>query len=280
MDQSGNLKLASWDIHGLSNEIDFSVLQQQQRRDQKRVPMFNTSTMLSCIRQDTICRYDDIGQFLEYNQNDEYLTSFPMPGGIIHKSLSCIPKHRRIPHEKANDWPYILQQRNAPPDDGSMTALMDYNAMLIPLYRNIQGTDNLVSDFDSIILDQLTGKYHPYFSGHDANQVKYLSITRSSNLHACKPRFKFSFGTLAQDYLGISLLDENLQRIQGTDIAINVDKWILGNMTAVFHDFRLEAVKSTKGKNLNDQFFLLASGHLGTYGFPIDIRRVPPGGSS
>ena len=232
------------------------------------------ATQLSCIREHEICRYDDIGDFLESTDLQ----------GIVHEPLPCIPSHRRIPHQKANDWPYILEQRAKLPEDGSMTALMDYNAVLVPLYRNTKsashGTYTLTSDLDSILLDRLTGRYHPYFSDAEADRVKYLSISRASNLHSCKPKFKFYFGSLAQDYLGLSLLDENLKRIEGTDVAINVDKWLMGNMTANFHDFQIVAVRTTKENQLKDQLFLFPSGHIGTFSFPIDIRRVPPAAQS
>jgi len=256
---------------------------------------FNT-TMISCIQERKVCRYDDIGDFLESrsaksfssggNDGDSSGSSISnmLPGALVHKPMTCIPPHRRIPHQKANDWPYILEQRNAQPEDGSMTALMDYNAMLIPLYKNVKVIDDaggststkIMSDLDPSLLDHLTGKYHSYFSDEEVNRVKYLSISRTSNLHACKPRFEFHFGTLAQDFIGISLLDDHLQRIEGTDIAINFDKWVVGNMTAIFHDFRVVAAKSTRGKDLKDQLFLTTSGHLGTYLFPMDIRRMPP----
>ena len=231
---------------------------------------FQTTDQLSCIREDKDCRYDDIGDFLESAQ---------VPA-IIHEPLPCVPLNRRIPHEKANDWPYILEQRAKLPEDGSSTALMDYNGMLIPLYNNTKSVTNrklaAKSDLDPILLDHLTGKYHPYFSEADVERVKYLSISRISNLHSCKPKFKFNFGTIPQDYLGLSLLDENLLRIEGTDIAINVDKWLLGNMTATFHDFQIIAARTLRGNPLKDQLFLFPSSHTGTFSFPIDIRRLPP----
>lgn len=235
----------------------------------------NTS-MLTCIKEEKSCRYDDIGDFLE--SSDDSTRANKILKATVHEPLSCVPTHRRIPHHKANDWPYILEQRSKLPQDGSMTALMDYNAMLLPLYKNVKlddGTYTIKSDLDQDLLNHITGRYHPHFSDQEADQVKYLSISRTSNLHSCKPKFKFHYGTLAQDYLGLSLLDENLQRIQGTDVAINVDKWLLGNETAVFHDFQIVAARSTTGKSSKDQLFLFMSGHVGTYSIPIDIRRVP-----
>ena len=193
-------------------------------------------TSISCIKKKEICSFDDIGDFLESSDMNFR--------AIVHEPLQAIPAHRRIPHEKANEWQYILDQRARLPEDGSLTALMDYNAMLIPLFSN--GDDGETkSKFDPVLLDRLTGRYHPYFSDFEADRVKYLSITRSSNLHSCKPKFKFHFGTLAQDFLGLSLLDENLKMIKGTDISVNVDKWLMGNMTAVFHDFQIISVRST-----------------------------------
>ncbi len=195
------------------------------------------------------------------------------------------------------------------PEDGSATALMDYNAMLLPLYKNVpqndgSGSFKLVSDLDPILLDRITGRYHPYFTKEQVEKVKYLSISRTSNLHSCKPKFKFYYGTLANDFLGLSLLDEDLQRIEGSDVAINVDKWLLGNMTAIFHDFQIVAGRTRSGNGngtrsgagngaststpnstsdstsselpLKDQLFVFPSGHIGTFGMPIDIRRVPP----
>ena len=161
---------------------------------------------------------------------------------------------------------------------------MDYNAMLVPLYKNSKtasdGTSAVTSDLDPTLLHRPTGKYNQFFSDAEVNRVKYLAISRSSNLHSCKPKFKFYFGTTAQDFLGVSLLDENLERIEGTDIAVNVDKWLLGDNSANFFDFQIVAVRSTKDNPLKDQLFLFASGHTGTYSFPIDIRRIPPVASS
>lgn len=227
------------------------------------------SNLPSCIKDDVLCRYDDVGDFLESAVNP----------AIITEPLPSVPSQRRIAHEKANDWSYILAQRNAAPEDGSATALMDYNLILIPLYKNVRKSDgsySLESDLDPILLDRLTGKYHPYFTDAEVDRVKYLSVSRTSNLHSCKPKFKFHFGTLAQDFLGLSLLDENLSRIEGTDVAINLDKWLLGNMTAVFHDVQVVPATITKGRKHKDQLFLFPSGHFGTFAFPIDIRRVPP----
>ena len=223
---------------------------------------------LSCIWEKTTCRFDDVGDFLE--------NSSKRKKAIVHEPLAAIPKSRRIPHDKANDWQYILDQRAALPEDGSSTALMDYNTMLLPLYSNAKSSNTLHPTLDPILLDQITGRYHPYFSDDEADRVKYLAISRISNLHSCKPKFKFYFGTLAQDFLGLSLLDQNLNRINGTDIAVNVDKWILGNMTAMFHDMQIVAVRTTWENQLKDQLFLFPSGHIGTFAFPIDIRRVPP----
>lgn len=232
---------------------------------------------VACIHEKRFCRYDDVGDFLE---NTEY-------PGFVHKPLPSVPSHRRIPHEKANDWSYILEQRAKLPEDGSMTALMDYNAMLLPLYKNTNNTSTSTvssvggdfafsSDLDPILLDRLTGKYHPFFSDAEVKRVKYLSISRTSNLHSCKPKFKFHFGTIPQDFLGLSLLDENLARIEGTDVAINADNWLLGKLSATFFDFQIVAVRSTKENPLKDQLFLFVSGHIGTFSLPIDIRRTPP----
>eukprot|EP00815_Leptocylindrus_aporus_P009352 CAMPEP_0116061348 /NCGR_PEP_ID=MMETSP0322-20121206/7029_1 /TAXON_ID=163516 /ORGANISM="Leptocylindrus danicus var. apora, Strain B651" /LENGTH=637 /DNA_ID=CAMNT_0003546285 /DNA_START=79 /DNA_END=1992 /DNA_ORIENTATION=- len=257
------------DRNSQNQQLITTILNQNQ-------PIQMNTKLLSCIQQRRKCRYDDIGDFLEGTGP-----------GIVHKPLSCIPQHRRIPHDKANDWQYILDQRAMLPEDGSRTALMDYNAQLLPLYKNVKqsdGTYTLVPEFEPKLLDRITGRYHPYFNDEEADRVKYLSISRSSNLHSCKPKFKFYFGTLAQDFLGLSLLDENLSRIEGTDVAINIDKFLFGNMTAIFHDFQIIAQRTTKvggGDNGNhgamkDQLFIFPSGHIGTFGFPIDIRRVPP----
>ena len=227
------------------------------------------ATLPTCVRNKEFCRYDDMGDFLEGDVGT----------GIVHEPVTTVPSSRRIPYEKANDWPYILEQRAILPDDGSLTALMDYNCILIPLFKNKKqedGTFKQVSDLDPILLDHITGRYHPYFSDAEADKVKYLSVSRTSNLHSCKPKFKFSFGTIPQDFLGLSLLDENLAPIDGTDVAINVDKWIFGNMTAYFHDFQIIPVRTKKNATLKDQLFLFPSGHIGTYGFPINVRRMPP----
>ena len=81
---------------------------------------------ISCIRENIICRFDDVGDFLESSDHQ----------AIVHEPLPAIPTSRRIPHQRANDWQYILDQRARLPEDGSQTALMDYNTMLLPLYSN------------------------------------------------------------------------------------------------------------------------------------------------
>jgi hypothetical protein len=258
-----------------SLEEESSVGNQSIDHEQDKGQIIKSRVVLACIHEKKTCRYDDVGDFLESSEHP----------GIVHKPFPSVPPHRRIPHDKANDWSYILEQRAKLPEDGSMTALMDYNAMLLPLYKNSNITTTTVSndgdfsvssDLDPILLDRLTGKYHPFFSDAEVKRVKYLSISRTSNLHSCKPKFKFRFGTVPQDFLGLSLLDENLARIEGTDIAINADKWLLGNRSATFFDFQIVAVRSTKENPLKDQLFLFATGHLGTFSLPIDIRRTPP----
>jgi hypothetical protein len=51
---------------------------------------------------------------------------------------------------------------------------------------------------------------------------------------------------------------------------------LLGNMTDTFHDFQVLAVRSSRDNPLKDQLFLFVSSHIGTFAFPMDIRRVPP----
>uniref|UniRef100_A0A7S2KCY6 Uncharacterized protein n=1 Tax=Leptocylindrus danicus TaxID=163516 RepID=A0A7S2KCY6_9STRA len=248
-----------------SNAPTSSNIQTQQEKYVEEDIASIASQLPSCVESKENCRYDDVGDFLESRVRE----------AVIHEPLPCVPSHRRIPHSKANDWPYILHQREIPPQDGSMTALMDYNAMLLPLYRNTED-GGITSDLDPVLLDRLTGRFHSYFTDEDVDRVEYLSISRTSNLHSCKPRFKFYFGTTPQDFLGLSLLDENLKRIEGTDVAVNVDKWLLADGQATFFDFQIVAARSTMDNPLRDQLFMFATGHLGTFFMPIDIRRMPP----
>lgn len=231
----------------------------------------NTSiSKLACIKEEKACRYDYIGDFLENEK---------LPG-IVHRAIPSVPSQRRIPHERANDWAYIFDQRFKPPNDGSQTALFDFNGLLIPLYKNGNNTDSsiLESDWDPALLDYITGRYHPYFTKEQVNKVKYLSINRMSNVHSCKPKFKFGYGPKWANYMGISLLDENLSLIEGTDVAVDIDKWLLNNEkdTSIFADYYVVAVRSSRNNPLRDQLFLFASSHLGTVSMPFDIRRVPP----
>jgi len=133
-------------------------------------------TLLSCIDRREECSFEDIGEFLEQG-------SAP---GIVHEPHRSIPNHRRIPHHMANNWTYIREQRNVLPDDGSRSALYDYNPVLFPLYQNNEN-GTLATDLHSDLLDRLTGRYHPYFSDADADRVKYLAISRITNVHLCGP---------------------------------------------------------------------------------------------
>ena len=87
----------------------------------------------------------------------------------------AIPVIRRIPKNQGNNATYISQRRSKGPKDGTLTALVEYNPTLLPL----------TSDFDPVLLDYLTGRYHEDISDEEADKVKYLSIARGTNSHNC-----------------------------------------------------------------------------------------------
>jgi len=227
-------------------------------------------TLPSCIERDETCLFEDIGEFLEGTAP-----------GIVHEPLQSIPSHRRIPHHMANNQTYILERYNLP-KDRYKTALYDYNPVLLPLYRNREN-GTLASDLHIELLDHLTGRYHPDFSNADADQVKYLAISRIDSIHSCGPSIRLNFSSRekkGQNYLGLSLLDENLTAIKGADVAINIGLWILRQDRSYdFMDFYIYSARTTKGLAYKDQLFLAASGQTSTFLFPFDVRRVPQSAS-
>jgi len=220
-----------------------------------------------CIELGEKCLFEDVGKFLEGTAP-----------GIVHKPLQSIPSHRRIPYHMADNRTYIRGQSIIQPKNGPRTALVDYNHVLLPLYQNGEN-GTIVSNLHIELLDHLTGRYHPHFTEADADQVKYLAVSRISDVHICGPSVDPQRKIEPQNYVGFTLLDENLKPIKETDVAINLSLWILGRNTHDFQDFSVYSARTTKGSRYKDQLFLTASGQTYSHTFPFDIQRVPLVGS-
>lgn len=229
-----------------------------------------------------ICRFDNVGRFLE-----ETPTITP----VVHRHIQAVPSYRRTPHEMANNRTYIANGLTSFPDDlkdkdATNATLNEYNPTILPLYRNVKNGPSkqkggISSDLDPKLLDELTGRYHPGFSDAEADQVQYLSVTRSSNHYPkCIPDGGYRKG---QDkpydwvnYPGLALLDRNLQPIDGADVLIDIEKYYFHPRRNVraFQDFTIFAARTTEGNKKRDQLFLMTNGmHV----LPLSIRRVPPG---
>lgn len=211
--------------------------------------------------QNVRCRFDDVGQYLES------AAKFTM----INPQSDAIPEYRRIAPSMANNKTYLLNRRDFGPPDASQTGLVDYNPTIVPL----------ASDWDEKLLDYVSGRYHPDISDEEADKVKYMYVSRSSNHHDCGNNGMRKGGHTAKDqsYLSIALLDENLQPIVGASASVLPNYFMFprqykkasGNL---FQDYYLYVARSSKANPKKDQIFLYASDSK-SYMFPMDLRRVP-----
>jgi hypothetical protein len=246
-----------------SNEID-SAQQRIESSARRLAPCLFNST--------AVCQYDKIGQFLEDN---------PTIPNVLHRQIQAVPSYRRTPHAMANNRTYILRSLTLFPDNSTQkdATLNEYNPTILPLYKNgPNGT--IISDFDQKLLDELTGRYHPDFSDAEADQVQYLTVTRSSNRWpGCVPgSFKKNGRERAYNwvnYPGLALLDSNLEPIDGADVLIDIEKYYFTQRnTRVLQDFTIFAARTTETNRKKDHLFLMSNGmHV----LPLAIRRVPPG---
>jgi len=209
------------------------------------------------------CRFDEVGKYLEDSAKF----------AIIHKFNEAVPASRRIPKEQGDNATYIFNRRAEGPKDGHLTPLVEYNPTLLAL----------TSDFDPKLLNYLTGRYHDEISDEEADRVKYLSIARGANFHACgsKVMERLDNPTNENSYLSLSLLDENLQAIPGATAYVRLTQAIVEykcflkeHFKDTFQDYQIIAMPTTKGNGRKDQLFVVASDSK-SYIFPIDIRRVP-----
>jgi hypothetical protein len=242
--------------HLQTNEKD-SVKKTSIEQKQKPVP---TMPRPSCFDDGKLCRFDDIGKYLED------ASKFT----IIHAPTDAIPNRRRIPSSMANNATYIASRHNSGPKDGSQTSLADYNPTLLPLN----------SDLDDKLLDYLTGRYHPDITNEEADRAKYLLISRASNLHNCGLSMRRLNRTVNEhSYLSLALLDDNLQHIPGASASVLAYQALLPeciekSYLSPFQDYQIIAARSTIGNKKKDQLFMMAS-DVKTVITPIDIRRVP-----
>ena len=92
---------------------------------------------------------------------------------------------------------YIDLRRDTPPFDGSQTALIEFNPLLLPL----------TSDLDDKLLGYITGRSHPDISNEEAKKAKYLSIARASNgPHSCGAHMqRYDHGVREHTYLSLAV---------------------------------------------------------------------------
>jgi hypothetical protein len=250
-------------VEDASDEKESSKTQAVERTNgAKVVESTSTSSRPSCFDNNgTPCRYDDVGKYLEESAKFT----------IIHRPSDAIPAVRKIPKNQGNNATYIAERRSKGPKDGSLTALVEYNPTLLPL----------TSDFDPVLLNYLTGRYHKDISDEEADKVKYLSIARGANFHNCGVGMRrMNNPTEENSYLSLALLDGDLQPIPGASASLRLAQavlpWKCYNkfLLEPFQDYQVIAVRSTKGNDKKDQLFVMAS-DVGTHIFAFDIRRVP-----
>mmetsp|Transcript_17112 Transcript_17112/g.22211 ORF Transcript_17112/g.22211 Transcript_17112/m.22211 type:complete len:646 (-) Transcript_17112:105-2042(-) len=257
------LEKAEKDFQGKKQEAEPNIVIANVQEEKKKSINHRPSCLDAQTHgQDNPCRFDEIGKYLE--ESAKFTSVFPQN--------DAIPETRRIPAEQGNNSTYILEAREKGPDDGSLTPLVDYNPSLLPL------TD----DLDPVLLDHLTGRYHKQISDEDADRVKYLSVSRSTNFHLCGGSVRRANHTTREhSYMSLALLDDDLKPIPGASASIRFGQAVLpwncykrSKMDA-FLDFHIIAVRSTKGNIKKDQLFVITFDAPGAYIFPIDIRRVP-----
>lgn len=254
---------------GSSNLTPELVVERNQSAFLNKSTAFNQSSVVQLyhhppecfIHPPSVCRYDEVGKYLE--QSAKFT--------IVHKPSDAVPEQRRIPSNQAGNTTYILERRLKGPADGSLTALTEYNPSLLPL------TD----DLDPVLLNYLTGRYHKDISDEEADQVKYLSISRGGNFHACVPGLRRMYNpTMEHSYLTLVLLDAYLNPIPKASASVRLSQAFFPKHCSkrltmdCFQDFQIIAARSSKGNNKKDQLFVIAS-DIHSYIFPIDIRRVP-----
>ena len=110
-------------MHGAESINEADDAQQHKNNDDKDL---ESIAILSCLANNTLCRPDEVGRYLES-------TTAPFKSVILEPKRS-IPKSRRIPFDMANNNTYIIQQRYVLPVNGTATALVEYNPTLLPLY--------------------------------------------------------------------------------------------------------------------------------------------------
>jgi hypothetical protein len=228
--------------------------------DQSSTEANVTISRPACFDNGSHCAYDQVGKYLESQAKFT----------IIHKPSDAIPSHRRIPASLSFNGTYIKNRRLEGPTDGSLTSLSEYNPHLLPLNE----------DLDATLLNYLTGRYHPDISDKEADQAKYLYVSRSTNMHNCGASMKrLGNPTKENSYLSLVLLDENLQPIPGASGAVNTFQVIQPSCydrkdLSPFQDYTIIAARSTKGNDKKDQLFMTGSDRY-TIIIPLDIRRVP-----
>ncbi len=228
----------------------------------------------ACIQHGSFCRPDDIGAFLE---------SSTQP--IIHPPKTVIPSQRRIPVHMANNTDYIIQQRMLQPVNGTATAIVEYNPVILSLYKTL-ANGTTISDIDDKLLSYITGRYHPDFTDEDADRVKYISVERSTNHHSCGVGLRQRNDQSAEQCMfAFALLDEKLDTIPGTEVVVDLDHYYIWRYISktkiakdqcTFHDVYIFAARTSKDNAKKDQMFLFSSNaDSGTVMIPIDIRRTP-----
>ena len=252
--------------------------------DHKRHNYYDNAPLIACLKTKSLCKLDEIGEYLELISN----VSSNNYGSIVHEPKASIPSHRRIPFAMANNKTYIMERCHQLPTNGTLTALTEYNPTILPLYKNLP-SGNVVSDIDDKLLDYLTGRYHESFTDEEANRVKYISVERSTNHHACGmiSMRRQSEVSGEQCLFAFALLDNNLKAIPGAEVVVDFEydmQWKRFNsklkqrkatIVCFANDVTIFVAHSSKDNPKKDQLFLFASTNKeGTIIIPIDIRRT------
>lgn len=182
--------------------------------------------------------------------------------GIIH-ALPSIPKKRRYPEEMISNRTFFTASRLMDEDNAF---LFEYNPVLFPIYStSFRLSEKLLAD--------ITGRGS--FSEDEANAVQYVGVFRISNHKNCYGP-GIGFPMYYKNYLGLALLDSNLEVIPGTDVVVDINKYFFTKRAdrQSYEDCQLIAASKDEASfDEKGQLFLFCNQYLA----PITLRRVQDG---
>ena len=198
---------------------------------------------------------------LKHIRFDDALSSFNEKATGKVLSLPCI-RHRHYPKDEVSSFEYFLVSRSRTNIDDQ--PLYEYNHMLFPLYSSSYYlSEKLLSD--------LTGKGREGFSDWDI--VKYVGVFRVTNHCNCFGALNIGVAKNFSNYLGVALLDNDLNIISGSDIVLNINVGLGFGKKQNLQDCQLVAGPRIESNiKERDQLFLLCN----SYFVPVRLVRRNP----